>query len=335
MPTGTLILYQRNTSGESYSGPPVPDALAGAAGFQNISNPFQVIEDTLTRHNVYLDATYITRLFGQQHTFKGGWALNRISNQVIDDYPNGRFDIYWGEAFNRGSIVDRRGTYGYYIWEDGVRHNNGANSRNQGFYFQDQWKIHPRVAINVGLRLENEFLPPFTKTSADGTPIPNPIRFGWGDKLAPRFGFAWDVLGNAKWKLSASYGHFFDTLKYELARSSFGGDYWHSRVYELNNTNIYSLSKTTPDAGGPLIIDIDRRTVPINAAGELDGIDPNIHPTYSRSISVASEHQLRQNMVLSVRYTRNRLQYPIAHANIYPERSFGRTHIQTVGEYQT
>jgi outer membrane receptor protein involved in Fe transport len=44
-------------------------------------------------------------------------------------------------------------SYGYYIWEDGVRHNNGANSRNQGYYFQDQWQIHPRVTINGGLRI--------------------------------------------------------------------------------------------------------------------------------------------------------------------------------------
>ncbi len=318
LPSGTYLIYQRPTSGTSYSGPPVPADLAGQAGFTNISSPFQVIKDQLTRHNVYVDGTYIKRFFGQQHTFKGGWAINRIANEVIDDYPNGRFDIYWGEAYNRGSlVVNRRGTYGYYIWEDGIRHNNGANSRNQGFYFQDQWQIHPHVTINAGLRVENEFLPPFTKTSATGAKIPNPIRFGWGDKIAPRFGGAWDVLGNAKWKLSASYGHFYDTMKYELARSSFGGDYWHSRVYELNNTNIYSLSKSNPTAGGPLIIDFDNRTVPINAQGELDGIDPDIHATYSRSISVASEHQLWSNVVASVRYTRNRLQYPIEDIGIF------------------
>jgi len=311
LPSGTLLLYQRPTSGPTYSGPAVPANLAGAAGLQNISNPFQVIKDVTTRHNVYLDGSYIVRLFGQQHTFKGGYALNRIANEVIDDYPNGRFDIYWGEGFTRGSRVNERGTYGYYIWEDGIRHQNGANSRNQGYYVQDQWQLHPRVTINTGLRIENEFLPPFTKTAANGAKIPNPIRFGWGDKLAPRFGGAWDVLGSGKWKVSASYGVFFDTLKYELARSSFGGDYWHQRVYKLDNTNISQLSKANPSVGGALIIDIDNRMQAVNAQGELEGIDPDIKATRSREFTIATEHQLGAHLVASARYTRKRLKYPI------------------------
>ncbi len=316
LPTAPLITYQTATS--SQTNPPVPANLAGAAGFASTSNPFTVVKDTLTRHNVYLDGTYIKRFFGQQHTIKGGYALNRIANEVVDDYPNGLFQITWGESFSRGSNTNRRGAYGYYVWQDGVRHNNGANSRNQGYYFQDSWQIHPRVTINAGLRLENEFLPPFTKTAANGAPIPNPIRFGWGDKLAPRFGGAWDVLGNSKWKISASFGHFYDTLKYELARSSFGGDYWFSHVFQLDDpTKIASLNKQNPGAAGVKITQFDNRATPLNAQGELDGIDPAIHPTYSRSFSVASEHQLKGNMVASVRYTRNRLKYAIEDIGIY------------------
>lgn len=316
LPTVAQVIY--NTATSLQTNPAVPANLAGAAGFTNTSNPFTVVKDTLTRHNVYLDGTYIARFFGQQHTLKGGYALNRIANTVIDDFPNGQFTVNWGESFTRGTITNRRGAYGYYTWQDGVRHNNGANSRNQGYYFQDQWQIHPRVTINAGLRLENEFLPPFTKTAANGAAIPNPIRFGWGDKLAPRFGGAWDVLGNAKWKISASYGHFYDTLKYELARSSFGGDYWFSHVYQLDDpTKLSSLNKQSPGAAGVKIISFDNRSVPVNAQGELDGIDPAIHATYSRAFSVASEHQFKNNLVGSVRYTRNRLLYPIEDIGVF------------------
>jgi outer membrane receptor protein involved in Fe transport len=316
VPTGAYITYARASSLQT--NPPVPANLAGAQGFTNISSTFQVVKDTISRHNVYLDATYITRFAGQQHTFKGGYSLNRIANEVVDDYVNGRFDIYWGEAFTRGSVTNRKGAYGYYIWEDGVRHNNGANSRNQGFYFQDQWQIHSRVTINAGLRFENESLPPFTKVAANGAPIPDPIRFGWGDKVAPRFGGAWDVLGNTKWKLSASYGHYYDTMKYELARTSFGGDYWVSNVFQLDDpTKLSLIGKANPAAAGVAITKYDNRTVPVNAQGELDGIDPDIHATYSRSFNITSEHQLRGNMVASVRYTRNRLKFPIEDIGIF------------------
>jgi hypothetical protein len=307
LPSGVLVLYQTATSGSGYVGPPVPGAFAGAAGFQNSSNTFQVLRDITTRHNVYLDGSYIARVFGQQHAFKGGYSLNRIANDVEDDYPNGRFDFNWGEGFSRGSLQNVRGTYGYYTWVDGVRHNSAVSSRNQGFYIQDQWQVHSRVTLNLGVRFENEFLPPFRQTTEDGTPIPNPISFGWGDKIAPRIGGAWDILGDGRWKFSASYGQFFDTLKYELARTSFGGDYWHSRVYRLDNPNVNLVSKANPAALGSLIIDIDNRTVPINAQGQIDGIDPDIKPMSSREWAFSLERQLGPNNIASVRYTRKRL----------------------------
>ena len=304
LPTDPLLLYQQPTSQQT--SPAVPAQFAGAAGKQNVSNTFNVQEDVTTRHNFYFDASYVSRLFGQQHTFKAGYALNRIANTVIDDYPNGRFDFYWGTGFSRGSISNARGAYGYYIWEDGVKHNATASSRNMGFYLQDAWQIHPRVTINAGVRIENEFLPPCTK-EVNGHPIPNPISFGWGDKIAPRIGGAWDVRGDGKWKLSASFGQFYDTLKYELARTSFGGDYWHERVYRLDSPNILGVSKANPAALGALIIDIDNRTIPINAQGQLDGIDPNIKPMLSREFMVASEHRFGENKIASIRYTRKHL----------------------------
>jgi hypothetical protein len=101
LPSGPLTLYQTATSGASYTGPPVPAQFAGPAGKQNISNPFLVLFDITTRHNVYLDASYVTRIAGQQHTFKGGYAINRIANRIEDDYPDGRFTSF-GARTSRG-----------------------------------------------------------------------------------------------------------------------------------------------------------------------------------------------------------------------------------------
>ncbi len=332
LPSGVLTLYQTATSGAAYTGPPVPAQFAGPAGLQNISNPFQVLYDITTRKNLYLDGSYNLRVGGQQHVIKGGYAENRIANRVQDDYPNGRFDFYWGTDFSRGTdpaLQHVRGTYGYYRWEDGVRHNSGANSNNKGFYFQDQWQAHRRVTINAGVRFENEFLPPFTKFAANGAPIPNPIVFGWSDKIAPRFGVAVDVLGNGKWKLSGSYGKFVDTMKYELARSSFGGEFWHSLVYKLDDpAAVLTVSKANPGAGGALVIDFDNRSVPINAQGQLDGIDPAIKPMASREFVVASEHSLDNSSVLSFRFTKKHLIYGIEDIGVLDSNG---TEIYTIG----
>ncbi|HMV49723.1 MAG TPA: TonB-dependent receptor [Blastocatellia bacterium] len=287
----------------------IPVAFRQANGFQNVANTFGIVRDITTRHNVYLNANYIANIEGQRHSFKGGYALNRLNNNVLDDYTQGRFEIVWGEAISRGSIQNVRGTYGYYIWRDGVRHNAQVSSRNQGYYIQDSWQVLKNLTINAGVRLENEFLPPYTKV-VNGNKVPNPISFGWGDKVAPLVGGAWDVLGNGKWKVSASYGQYFDLMKYELARGSFGGDYWHDHYYRLNDPDLskLSLANVSALAGGTAkVLDVDNRTVPINAQGQLDGIDPDIKPMSSRQYSVGLDHELKPGMLFSARYTRSRL----------------------------
>ena len=90
------------------------------------------------------------------------------------------------------------------------------------------------LSLNIGVRLENEFLPPYSK-EFNGRAVANPITFNWGDKIAPRIGGAWDIIGDGKWKLSGAFGIYYDVMKYNLAQGSFGGDYWWSHVYKLDN----------------------------------------------------------------------------------------------------
>ena len=51
----------------------------------------------------------------------------------------------------------------------------------------------------------------------------NPINFGWGDKIAPRIGAAWDVFRDGRMKVFGSYGQFYDQMKLNVAISSFEG----------------------------------------------------------------------------------------------------------------
>ena len=301
------IVTQNKISQADYD--KIPTGFRQASGFQSVANTFTIQRDITTRHNVYLNANYLTNWFGQRHSFKGGYALNRLKNDVFDNYTQGRFQILFGESISRGSVQGVRGTYGYYIWRDGVRHDAKVNSRNQGYYVQDSWQVLKNVTLNLGIRLENEFLPPYTAV-VNGKKVANPISFGWGDKVAPLLGGAWDVRGDGKWKVSASYGQYFDLMKYELARGSFGGDYWHDHYYRLNDPDLTKLSLANPAAlagGTAKVLDVDNRTVPINAQGQLDGIDFDIKPMSSRQYSVALDHEIKPGMIFNVRYTRNRL----------------------------
>lgn len=297
LPSAPFITY--NTA-SSAAGLPVP--VPGGVGFNTTSSTLKTQFDVTTRQNVYLDATWVAR----SHTFKVGYALNHVGNEVSRDFENGRFTVNWGEAFSRGSVQNQRGTYGYYRWEDGVRNSGNVTSRNQSLYAQDTWRMGHKLTINAGVRIENEFLPPY-KAEVNGVRVANPVSFGWGDKIAPRAGFAYDIKGDGTWKLSGSFGLFYDTLKYELARGAFGSDFWVSHVYALNDPDITKLGKDTPGALGPEIINFDNRSLPINAAGELEGIDPDIKPYKSLEATIALDHQFSSKIVGGIRYTHRNL----------------------------
>ena len=225
---------------------------------------------------------------------------------ALNGFPTGNFSIYWDRGFSRGSALDERGKYGYYIWEDGPRNNTSALGRNHGLYVQDTWRVTPRLTVNAGLRLEHEFMPPYQRV-VNGREVANPIDFSWGDKLAPRLGAAWDITGTGEWKLSGSFGLFYDVMKYGLARASFGGETWFSHVYKLDDPNLRALSLSNPGALGERITTFNNRSVPVNDQGQWQGIDPDLKPYTSREFTASIDRRLRSRLTIGARYSRKQL----------------------------
>ena len=65
-----------------------------------------------------------------------------------------------------------------------------------------------------------------------------PIEFGWGEKLAPRLGFTYDPFSDGRTKIYGSWGKYFDVMKYELPRGSFGGDKWVDYWFTWDNPDV-------------------------------------------------------------------------------------------------
>src|SRR5512140_1415935 len=124
-----------------------------------------------------------------------------------------------------------KGTYGYlryYLYGE----LGDAGSNNQSIFVQDSWQVRRGLTLQLGLRSEREFIPSFTV--ADNIPS-QAITFGFGSKLAPRLGAAWDVRGDGKWKISGSFGLFYDAMKYALPQGSFGGALYKFWFYAVDN----------------------------------------------------------------------------------------------------
>ncbi|HWR13296.1 MAG TPA: TonB-dependent receptor [Terriglobales bacterium] len=298
--TGVDALWQTRVGNQASGIPNFPSELAGATGSAS-AVAARVLHDTTTRAYVQADLSQVARFLGQ-HNFKFGVGTQKNINNVNDSAlgPLGRTTLYWNQACtyagcNTGTTT---GAYGYYIVEDfATRGTTGANITH--IYVQDSWKIG-RLVVNPGVRFEKETIPSFRPDIAKYA-----FQFGFGDKIAPRLGASYDLLGNGKVKISGGWGRYYDWTKYDLARGTFGGDLWHVFYRTLdtidplvvNNINLENMPGTNLLTGQYR----DRRLP------GFEDLDPNVKPMSTESINAGVEWEIFNNMVFTGRYVRNHL----------------------------
>jgi hypothetical protein len=189
--------------------------------------------------------------------------------------------------------------------EQGFITQGDVNNTNVGLFIQDSWTISNRLTINLGLRTENESVPSF---SADPAIPSTAIEWGFGDKLAPRAGFAYDVKGDGKTKLYGSWGIFYDIFKLELPLGSFGGQKWLEYYYTLDTPDWTTLDPAgcPPACPGTLIrAAVDFRH-PSNDP-EANSIDPDINPMKLQELVFGFEQELGNRLALGARYVHKQI----------------------------
>ena len=280
----------------------LPASLRQPVGFTNTPRLINTFHDLTTRTYLQLDYSTFVHALGQ-HNFKAGWGTSKTVNNVNEIYPGGGYiRVFWNGAFTfPGLPPAQRGTYGYYEINDrGVQGSTGASINN--FYFNDQWRIIPRLTLTLGVRFENERVPSFRRDIQDFA-----FEFGYGDKIAPRLGASFDVFGNGKMKIYASWGKYFDWVKYELSRGTFGGDTWRIRYRALDTLDIFSINgsnlpgRNIWQPGGDTFRD---RRVP--SFGDV-AVDPEIKPMSTQLFTAGVEYQLSPSSMFRASYVRNNL----------------------------
>jgi hypothetical protein len=267
--------------------------------------------DITIRNYFSADATWVKRLFGQQHTLKGGWQRNSVSNDVFAG-SGGNVNFFFGAVTPQ---TGQTGTYGYYTVSQTGQIGMAA-SQNDAIFVQDTWQVHPRVTLNLGIRTERETVPSFGFGA-----LPPAIVFGWGDKFAPRLGAAWDVFGTGKLKIYGSYSVFYDTMKYDLPRGSFGGETQIVDYRALDTFDLLSINQMNQP--GALFAHEDQRTVstePYVLGNRIfPGIDPDLKPTKEHAYTFGADYAWAKDIVFSGRFTRKVLDRTIDDVGIPTE----------------
>lgn len=318
-----------------------PSGTVCAPGFQSNSGNNLVSKDVSVRNTFNADGSYLLRKLGGSHNFKFGYEYGKVMNDVRRGYRDaGIVQLFYGVDFaDEGVPGDcdlpsepntpapdcvgvgellRFGTVGI------------ASNRYNGLYVQDKWQATSRLTLNLGVRFETENIPSFNTGGGTGTGTASagiPFSFGWGDKIAPRLGAAYDLTGNGKSRIFGSFGLFYDRMRFEAPRGSFGGDFyrddWFPILASHPEYSYYTLSTilggwTDPIGGGDPTTagGLSQQQYDYRIASNLDpsvyaalglplgAIDPNLKPFTQREVTFGYEQEMSSNYVFSARFTK-------------------------------
>jgi outer membrane receptor protein involved in Fe transport len=256
---------------------------------QNASTPQGVQQDRLQLRD---DFSTIVQGHGT-HNLKFGLDMNpRIKyNALFDLFKNGVFIFDQDDPTLTCSSPTSCTTSispSFALKGLGSTRENGTTVWQMAYYFQDDWKIHRRLTLNLGLRYEFEsgFVNAGFHHPLEGrAPFFNSrTRENYKKAFGPRVGFAYDVLGNSKTVVRGGFGIYFDSTPWEVS--------YIDRTFDGVKYLFGGFSPSQPDLNDPAF-----------SASQTPGgfaINGKVHQPYTEQFSIAVSHELPRGIVLDV-----------------------------------
>jgi carboxypeptidase family protein len=347
-------------------GNPLPAALQQPGGTTTSPYLFSFTKFNANKHYQFdQDVAFFKGGWWGTHNFKMGYQLNHLTN-VIDQNGNvPEAFLIVGRGHNHGvytttgsancgtagsagppvvppsgligSYGKCTGLYGYAIVQDfSTILNKPASDYNHAFFAQDSWNVGRGLTLNLGIRIEKEYLP-----APAGYNIKS-INFDWSDKIEPRLGAAWDPTGHGKMKVFGSYGVVNDVMKLLVAQTSWGAQSYEQCSYPLgpdstggfNNSDIniiYVNGRACPNGPATTQANFATGSTPppslVDAKSGVSLIEninlrpwepvaPGVKPYRQHEFVVGWDYQISRDWAFEARYDRRRLDHVIEDASL-------------------
>lgn len=198
------------------------------------------------------------------------------------------------------------------------RYQNDINLSNIATFVQDDWKIGPRLTLNLGLRWEvntpitddNNRLTNFDPVR--GIPVAQanpstdaplaapfvgfgtrPYNFDWPG-FAPRIGFAWQPFGGGKTVVRGGAGTFFTTYSLNNSLSALFAGYPYQTTYTYTSSLASPVLLSNPFSGNA------------TTSNSLNGADMDFKNARTYQWSLGIQRQVTSDMIADVTYFASR-----------------------------
>ena len=243
---------------------------------------------------------------------RGEWDYASLSQFINDFVPTGANGALRGAG--SGSVAEN---YNAFYW-----------------FVQDDWKLTPRLTLNLGLRYEYSGVPRDENLQAINGVSDDPalgliFRAPKPDinNFAPRVGFAWDPLGTGKWAVRGGAGLAYDVVPNNFAINSLppqlqseqnpgltctlaGAPQWCATFDAANPTNP-AAGQGFLQFGGLLQVNVPPVTQADARAATQSLIPDHVSPKVI-TWTLGVQHELFRNSSLEVRYVGTRsLELPV------------------------
>jgi hypothetical protein len=246
----------------------------------------------------------VVALVDSNARFNGGYSFSCEEITCAEFGIPFRYSAAFNLRFDRGESLDPR---------------VASMNRDVDMYalfFNDAWRVRPNLTFNMGLRYDLRVFegdlggpdafaqPGFSRDNPEdvwlqvvlgeagsmGVQTWRPAPTDTLD-LSPRLGLSWDIRGDGKSVVRASYGIFHDRINtISLRGTVFGYNDLITRAVEVENPNFFPLVPSPTD-------------LPVNTAGRPTIPTPTANTPYTQQSNVGFQYSINPDMAFSADFT--------------------------------